>query len=125
VVLEMTRISDDEYAARLSAADFAIFPFRSITNSETVMTAVSCGVPVLIPGLEALSDLPAAAALKWEPGSGCAGIRAVLEEAVRTDVEKREAMRSAALAWAGERDWSAVAEATRIVYEQALAGGVR
>lgn len=125
VLLDIRRITDNEYALRLAAADFAIFPFRSITNSETVMTAMSSGVPVLLPALDALSDFPEGAALKWNPSDGCAGIRAVLEQATRTDERQRLAMRSAALLWVDTRKWSDVAEATRVVYQETLRTNIR
>jgi hypothetical protein len=76
------------------------------------------------PRLEAFDELSEGAVLKWVLDDGCAGIRAVLEGAISAGYEKREAMRSAALSWARKRSWSTIADATRIVYEEALAGGV-
>ena len=125
VLLELRPLSEEEYSAYLSRADFAIFPFRSVTNSETVMTALSFGLPVLIPALDALSEFPEGAVRKWKFDDGCASIRAVLQEATSIDKRERDKMRSAALLWADTRSWRASGNATQRVYEQILAEGAQ
>ena len=50
-------IDDNEIYLFFSAADFAIFPFKSILNSGSVLLALSLNVPVIAPSLGGLIEL--------------------------------------------------------------------
>ena len=61
-------VPKEDVARYLQATDIAVFPFRQITNSGSVMLAQSFGLPVVITNLPSLSDIPIEAAIRFEPG---------------------------------------------------------
>jgi glycosyltransferase involved in cell wall biosynthesis len=111
-------VPDEDLARFFQATDVAVFPFREITNSASVMLAQSFGVPVVIPNLSNLEDIPLDAAIRYTPETEpLAEVIAVLEKtppSVVHDVGAR------GLAWATSSDWATVARQTIEVYELAL-----
>lgn len=114
----LERLHDDELGALLVAADLAAFPFREITNSSSVMTALSFGVPVLVPDLPLLGDLPTDCTLRCEPAAD--DLAAALGRAAALSGEERAAMSEAARAFAGTDDWSGAAAALLDAYLSVL-----
>jgi beta-1,4-mannosyltransferase len=51
------RVTDHEIAAACASADLAVFPFHEVDSSGSVLAALACGVPVLVPGLPAMLEL--------------------------------------------------------------------
>jgi glycosyltransferase involved in cell wall biosynthesis len=118
--LSLERVPDDELQVYLRAADVAAFPFRSVTNSGSVLLALGFGVPVVIPDLPQLAGVPAAVATRYSGGvSALAHTLRQLSTAAEAD---RRDQAAAAMAFASARSWDDVAEATLAVYAQALAG---
>jgi glycosyltransferase involved in cell wall biosynthesis len=111
-------VPDAELAAYLAAADYAVFPFRTVTNSSSVATALGAGLPVIVPRLAALDDLPDDACVRYEPGSR--GLVEALARAAATDLQTRMALRAGAERCAEERTWSLAATATRHLYDEVL-----
>ena len=72
-IVTLERVPDEDMATYLEAADFAAFPFRAVTNSSSVLLAQSFGLPVLIPALSSLSDVPEETALRYDPDGGGLG----------------------------------------------------
>ncbi len=127
VIVEFQWIPDDDLARYYQATDIAAFPFREITNSASVLLAQSFGLPVVIPDLPTLRDIPSKGALRFEFDEGFAVERlvAALQQAESlTDSEYRE-MSSAALTWSTRNDWSKVASETTEVYREILLGSIR
>ena len=58
-----------------------------------MICALSVGVRVLIPALDALSEFLQGAVMNWEPDEGCADIRAVLEKTTEADTQASGTMR--------------------------------
>ncbi len=111
-------VPDAELAGYLRAADFAVFPFRSVTNSSSVATALGAGLPVIVPRLATLDDLPDDVTLRYEPG--VAGLIDALTRAAGLDETARAAGRRAAGRFAATRTWAGAAAATRQVYAEVL-----
>ena len=125
VRLRTERISDLDFRTALAAADLACLPFRSISNSGSVLSILAAGVPAIIPDHPSLSDLPASAVLRYDrtdPVSGCA---AALSAAIALGPGGRAIMRRSALDWAGERTWVGAGRATAALYRDLLAGLTR
>ena len=118
-VVRLERIPDEEMAAYLDAADFAAFPFRSVTNSSSVLLAQSFGLPVLIPNLESLNDVPEESALRYDPFEQ--GLGRALKQAAEMSDELRNDMGRAARRHADSTDWPTVAHLHLEVYAR-LAG---
>jgi glycosyltransferase involved in cell wall biosynthesis len=116
-----TFVPEPELAAYLGTADFAVFPFRSVTNSSSVATALGAGLPVIVPQLPTLDDLPADATVRYEPG--LAGLTEALTRAAALDPQARAELRAGAERFATHRTWPAAAAATQRVYAEVAAAG--
>ena len=115
-------VTDVELAGYLAAADLAVFPFRTVTNSSSVATALGAGVPVVVPRLAVLDDLPDGATVRYDPGPD--GLISALTVAAGLDDATRQRMRAAASRFAETRTWAAAAAATRRLYADVLRGSV-
>lgn len=115
-------IPDDDLARYFQATDVAVFPFREISNSASVLLAQSFGRPVVIPDLPALCDIPDDGALRFEFGDEAAvePLVAMLKRVEHlTEAEYRE-MSTASLSWAIKSDWATIARETINLYWEAL-----
>jgi glycosyltransferase involved in cell wall biosynthesis len=122
IAFEWGRISDERYAAYLAGADLALFPFRSITNSGSVITALGAGTPALIAGHPTLAGLPEPAVLRYDPARGVEGLREALREALARTSDDWQAARDATARFAAGATWDAAARAHRALYAQLLGG---
>jgi glycosyltransferase involved in cell wall biosynthesis len=111
-------VPDAELADYLRAADLAVFPFRSVTNSSSVATALGAGLPVIIPALATLDDLPDEAVQRYEPGRP--GLIDALTRAAALDPDERARLQAAAERFAATRTWAGAAAATERVYADVL-----
>ncbi|MGC1237412.1 MAG: glycosyltransferase [Acidimicrobiales bacterium] len=117
VISHLEWIPDDDLARYFQAADIAVFPFREVTNSASVLLAQSFGLPIVIPNLTTLSDIPDDSAMRFEPGND--QLVAALQQAERLSTETLRAMSTAGLAWATKYDWTNVAHETVDAFELA------
>ena len=60
-----SEISHAQFAQVLRRSDAALFNFRQILNSGSVIAALSCGTPVICPGDGALAELAAQVGQDW------------------------------------------------------------
>ena len=116
IELRFERLSDKEVASLLDTADAAVFPFRSVTTSGSVLLALSAGCPVVIPDLPAFAGVPSACA--WRYTGGSEALAQALAEVASTSPARRTEMAAAALAYADLFSWTASALATNELYEQ-------
>ncbi len=107
-------VPDDEIQIYLRAADVGAFPFRAITNSGSVTLALTFGLPVVIPDLPELADLPKEVAIRYEPGED--GLADALRSASSMEAAELASMGIAATAFADSLTWEATARATADVY---------
>jgi glycosyltransferase involved in cell wall biosynthesis len=115
---ELTWIPDDDLARYYQATDIAVFPFREITNSASLLLAQSFGKPIVIPDLLTLRDIPLEAAIRYDPGTG--SLVAALQQAEQLSEADYLAMSAAGLAWATRFDWKTIARETIDTYEGVL-----
>jgi glycosyltransferase involved in cell wall biosynthesis len=116
-VLKLQFVPDEELSRYFAAMDFAVFPFREITNSASVLLAQSFGRPIVIPDLPSLADIPGAAAIRFLPGTD--SLIAALQRAERMSESEYRAMGGAGLAWAHRFDWPEIAHETVETYREA------
>ncbi len=117
-IVRLNRIPAEQIATYLEAADFAAFPFRAITNSGSVVLAQSFGLPVLIPNLTSLRDIPAETALRYDPlGQGLVG---TLERAGLLTSQIRSEMGRAAKQYANAMNWPTAGRLHMETYERLL-----
>jgi glycosyltransferase involved in cell wall biosynthesis len=106
-MVRLERIPEEEMTTYLDAADFAAFPFREVTNSSSVLLAQSFGLPVLIPNLTSLRDVPEEAVLRYDPIGQ--GLVEALERASRLTEEIRADMGRVAKRHANTMNWPTAA----------------
>jgi glycosyltransferase involved in cell wall biosynthesis len=117
VVTRFQWVPDHDLARYLQATDVAVFPFREITNSASVLLAQSFAKPVVISDLPSLRDIPEASAIRCDADVESLG--AALEKVERLSPEERRSMGAAGLAWANRADWDEVARETIATYAAA------
>jgi hypothetical protein len=118
VHLHLQWLSDPELRAWLSAADCALFNYRSIFNSGSAPTARAFGVPVLVPARLTTVEL-------GEPHPRVIRFRAFAED-FGVKLEEALALRrdyAAGEDWRRETSWERVAEVTAGRYRQLVPGG--
>jgi glycosyltransferase involved in cell wall biosynthesis len=116
---ERGAFSDEDLEALLAAADLVAIPFRFITNSTSLRVAMSRRVPVLVPGLPELGDVPAEAMLRYDHTTK-GGLHDALAAALCAPPEEVAARVAAAYAWTTAWTWHDVAIATKAVYDRVL-----
>ncbi len=115
VILRTSRFFPNEDLQLLfNAADVGVFPFSQVLTSGSVITALSFGIPAIVPETGCVPEavLPDAG-LIYDP-EDAGGLRRAMLEAQERDIP---AWKRAARARAHELDWAQIAERTRHVYE--------
>jgi glycosyltransferase involved in cell wall biosynthesis len=107
-------VPDSDLARFFQATDIAVFPFREITNSASVLLAQSFGRPVVIPNLPALRDIPDEAAIRFEMDED---LTDVLTRAENVSDERYQELSAASTAWATRAEWSSAGASTVEIYE--------
>ncbi|MHB8379024.1 MAG: glycosyltransferase [Acidimicrobiales bacterium] len=110
-------VPDEDLARYYQATDIAVFPFREITNSASLLLAQSFAKPIVIPNLPTLADIPCSAAIRFDPGVEQL-VEALQEAEMLSEAEYRD-MGAAGLAWATRFDWTNVARETIEAYKEA------
>lgn len=119
--LRLERVSEEGLARYLLAADVAVFPFRSITNSSSLTIAQCFALPVIIPQLEPLQDVPDGSALRYDGTVG--GLTQALVTFAGLAQSERRSMGEEGRRFAAAWDWSAVAGLTMEAYGAGCEGG--
>lgn len=120
VVTHFQWVPDQDLARYLQATNIAAFPFREISNSGSVLLALSFGRPVIIPNLPALRDIPSGTAIRFEQGAD--SLLAALIRAEDLSAMEYRDMSEAALSWATRSDWESISRETIEAYEAAYSG---
>jgi len=116
-VLKLEFVPDEDIARHFQAADFAVFPFREITNSASVLLAQSFGCPIIISNLPALGDVPDTSAIRVQPDVG--SLLRALEDVEHLSEKEHRDMGASGFAWAHRLSWSDVTLETINSYEEA------
>jgi glycosyltransferase involved in cell wall biosynthesis len=111
--------SDDDLGVLLAAADLVTLPFRWITNSTSLRVAMARRVPVLVPDLPELADVPALAVIRYDR-TAPAGLRDGIVAALHASPDEVAARVAAAYEWTTAWTWRDVAVATKALYERTL-----
>jgi glycosyltransferase involved in cell wall biosynthesis len=119
--MKLAFATEPELTDHLMGADFAVFPFRSVTSSSSVGHALAAGLPVIIPALATLADVPTKAAIRYVPAADAGTLADALSAAAAISGEQRAAMAAAASRAARGRPWSDAAAATWRAYDDLLA----
>jgi glycosyltransferase involved in cell wall biosynthesis len=114
VKLVLDFIPDGDLRCYLDAADAAVFPFRSTTNSASVSLALEAGLPVIIPDMGVFADVPAESAVRFDTTDE--GLGAALVTLSEKSAVELENMGVLARHVNSGRSWSSTAQQTLDVY---------
>ena len=115
VVVRSSRFfQNEELQLLFNAADVGVFPFSDVLTSGSVITALSFGIPVIVPAVGCLPEvaLPSAG-IVYDP-EDADGLRRTMQEIQECDIS---ALSKAARQRALDLDWAQIAEHTRQAYE--------
>jgi glycosyltransferase involved in cell wall biosynthesis len=115
VMTVLERVSEEDVARYMQATDVAVFPFREVTNSASIMLAQSFSRPVIITDLPSLRDIPEDSAIRCEPN--VPALVTALLEAEALSTTQRQEMGDAGLAWSRRSNWSDIALSTVEAYK--------
>ena len=118
VRLHASYLSEHEVAVIHSAADAVALPFRSVSNSASLVTALSYGRLVIATELESIAEVGDGAII-WH-GPGVDGIKRGIGQFLGLSESEQLSMEAKAIRWASTRNWSVVAKETKAVYAQVL-----
>jgi len=99
-------LSESEYADYLSAADYFIYPCRTINNSGSLNSALASGLPVVVPDTEQLDWItPDCKILIQKDLNGVFDFGRIFDEISTMDPERYSQLKIGARKWADQRSW--------------------
>lgn len=121
VTFDEGSISEAKYWDYLHGADYALFPFDSITNSGSLVAALSAGTPSLVTDLPAFFEIESPAIIK--AGPEISTYFESLLQLIDLPKSERAGLSREALKWASGRSWDSVGNLTAKVYREILDRG--
>jgi glycosyltransferase involved in cell wall biosynthesis len=108
IYTRLEQIPDEEIQYYFNAADIAVFPFKRITTSGSVLLALSFGVPVIYPLLGNMKEIPENAGISYD-SSNKLGLKGSMQQAL---ANKREVIHMVAngLVYAETLSWERIAK---------------
>jgi glycosyltransferase involved in cell wall biosynthesis len=110
VTLRLEWFPDAEASRLLHGADVMILPFREITTSGSAMLALGHGLPLVVPDLPGLADLPDDAVVRYD--GTVQGLSGALATVITADPSVLGKMSSAAYGYCAATGWGEIAERT-------------
>lgn len=104
-------IPDDELQIYFNASDVAIFPFRSVLTSGTVLLALSFGCPAVVPKLGNVGEL-STGTISYNPNT-----ESVIDGIQRVKDSDLERLSNDARKFAEKHDWDTIGKQTVKVYQ--------
>ncbi len=106
--------ANEEFQFLFKAADVGVFPFVNVLTSGSVITALSFGLPVIVPAVGCLPELvPPEAGIVYD-AEDPDGLRQAMQTMQTRDIPE---MRAAALERAHALDWAQIAKRTLRAYK--------
>lgn len=122
VRLELRFLPVDELAALLQAADILVYPYREITTSGALMTAVGYHKAMIVSDLPLFREtLVNGESALLSPYGDVDGLAAQLDRLIAQPEERRRLQEGVSRIAARQTSWSEIASLTRACYEQTLA----
>ena len=106
--MHLGRAADWQLQEYLCAADVMVFPYTRVLNSGSVLLALTYGVPIIIPALDALGELARKEFVETFVAEDPRSLAAAIERSTRTLVNDQA--RAAALAYAQSRSRQAISK---------------
>ena len=116
-------LSDADYAAYLEAADYFIYPCRNINNSGSLNSALSAGIPVIVPDTEELDWIaPDCKIILQKSALGDFDFKKLFLDLLLVNQDQYTNLVSAARGWADKRSWKFNASTYESLYKEILNG---
>jgi glycosyltransferase involved in cell wall biosynthesis len=116
-------LSESDYAAYLSAADYFIYPCRNINNSGSLNSALSVEVPVIVPDTEELDWItPDCKIILPKNALGDFDFEKLFSELLLLNQDQYTKLVIGAKAWADNRSWKYNAVSYGSLYKEILNG---
>ena len=119
VLTRLEYIPNDELQIYFAASDIGVFPFRQITNSSSLLLALEFRLPVIIPSVPELDEIPDTMAIRYEPESISALAQALTVVSHLDDTTLASMSRHAA-AYGADLSWERSARKTIALYRSLL-----
>jgi glycosyltransferase involved in cell wall biosynthesis len=110
VELRLEHIPDNELTHLLAESDVAVLPFRRSTTSSSAMLALGHGLPIILPNLPGLAELPDEAVFRYD--GTVEGLATVLAEVILAAPSRLAQMSAAADAYCASLSWDKIGEQT-------------
>ena len=111
-------IEDNKVQYYFNSANVAVYPFKKITTSSTVILALSFRKPVICPEMGDLKELPSNIGIFYNPKNK-RGLLNCMEKAIAEKFELSK-LGKRAFKYAKSLDWNRIAEKTIHVYNEVL-----
>jgi glycosyltransferase involved in cell wall biosynthesis len=116
-------LSESDYAAYLTAADYFIYPCRNINNSGSLNSALSVEVPVIVPDTEELDWItPDCKIILPKNALGDFDFEKLFSELLLLNQDQYTKLVIGAKAWADNRSWKYNAVSYGSLYKEILNG---
>lgn len=115
LICELEHIADKDVQIFFNACDIAVYPFKRITTSSTVILALSLIKPIICPRMGALKELPDDIGFFYDPEDK-KGLSNYLEKAF-TNKDNLEVMGKNVLRYVKNLSWDKIAEKTYNIYK--------
>lgn len=112
VHLDLRWLTDAELAQTLDRADVVVLPFRRVTTTGSLMLVAAAGRPVILPDLPELTDVPDAAAFRYN--RTVSGLARAVSDAAAASWSTLAEMGAACRAHVETRSWDAIADCTLV-----------
>jgi glycosyltransferase involved in cell wall biosynthesis len=116
-------LSESDYGAYLSAADYFIYPCRTINNSGSLNSALAAEVPVIVPDTEELDWITTDCKIILQKNAlGDFDFEKLFSELLLVNQDQYTNLVAGALAWADKRSWKNNALSYHSLYKEILNG---
>ena len=123
VKLDAGFLSDSDYAGYLVAADYFIYPCRNINNSGSLNSALSAGLPVIVPDTKELDWItPDSKIILHKDITGDFDFNRLFDELSTIESEQYSKLLVGASAWTEKRSWSHNSSSYLALYKEVLNG---
>lgn len=120
VDLHMGYVDEEKVPSYYACADVAVFPFRKITTSGSLILAMSFGIPVVAPDFESLTWTAGDASKLFYDHRGPV-VPALTDALRRASTCDLQALRDSTERVCDKMGWDTIAKMTKKVYEEVLA----
>lgn len=120
IYLKLGYLPDDELARLIFSCDVVVLPFKEVFSSGSVVMAITCGKPVVVPNIGLIGEyVDTSCAVLYGPDED-RGLLGALEAVLQMKAEQLTQMGTNARALSSKLDWALIAGKITEVYRSYL-----